>query len=270
MRIESKLSIRLARTKASRQAMKERKSSRSAASKKNTTSNKSTTTNSILSALNSKKTTASKYQTSTTTQLKTNYTAVKTVAGKVQEDAAKLLATGSDSLFGKALSVKAAQENSTAAENTLGETNELTAAESAKAKESVLKVINSFIDDYNTMLNKLDNIGGSLNNMYAKQLRNYVTQNETALKNIGITKTKAGTLSVNQEKLKTADISAIQKVFGTNGSFVYKVASKSKSVEANAETNLASLNKSTYSSFNYNKSGISYNSDKTSSYHAKG
>ena len=267
MRVGNSTTRALARARVLRQAKIKARSKSSS----NTSSKKSNnaTASSLLNKINNSKNGTN--NSTNTTQVKSNYTAMKTAANGVQEHLNKLLATGEDSLFGKAIPDKESKTNSTKASNTTTDSDETEASaeELAKYKENVEKEINNFIDDYNTMVSKMSSIGGTINNIYLKQIKTYVSDNKTALKNLGITQASDGTLRVNQKTLKAADVTKMQKVFGAKNSFADKVAARSKNVESNANTNLTALNKSSSSS-NYNRYGSSNSSYGGSGYNAKG
>ena len=68
-------------------------------------------------------------------------------------------------------------------------------------------------------------------------------------------------LTIDREKLESADLEKLKNVFQGEDSFASKVAEKVKKIEENAQTNLNSLNSATYSSLlaNYGSSGSKYN-----------
>lgn len=223
---------------------------------------KARTSKSTSSGTTSSKTTTSKTGTSSnsnTNQMSKNYTAIKDAAASLQTHATKLLATGDDSLFGKASQSTA--ENTDNSTKQTADSSTVSESELSQNKDNLLKEINSFVGDYNTMVTKMSTTGGISNNLYLKQIKNFATQNQAAFKEIGITQKSNGTLSVNQKTMKAADTEDLQKVFGAKDSFAAKVSTKSETVESNAKTTLASLKNYTT---NYNKYGY-LNSTSTSS-----
>ncbi len=237
--------------------------------------------NSILNALNKKSSVSSKNKTTnqtSETKLKINYTAIKNAANGLQGHAAKLLSTKEDSLFGMAIpettkdvtTKDTTTKDTTTKDTTTNATTQPTEAELLKGKENVVKEITGFIEDYNTMISKMSSMNNSLNNIYIKQFKNCVADNRVALKALGITQAANGTLSVNQKTLNAADVSKMQKVFGTKNSFADKVTTRSDNVELNAENKLEEYNKSNHSS-SYNRYGKNYtNSSIESKYNVKG
>ncbi|MDE6607585.1 MAG: hypothetical protein K2K54_07520 [Lachnospiraceae bacterium] len=166
---------------------------------------------------------------------KSNYTAMKSAAQDVQTYLEHLMSEKEGSLFQKA------------------ETSGDTAA--------IVSEVKSFVDDYNTMVRKMNSEGGTVNELYVKQLHGFVVSHKSKLENIGITEDKNGLLTVDRNKLEAADLEKLKNVFQGENSFAQKVADRSKKVEENADTNLNSLNSATYSSIlaNYGISGSKYN-----------
>ncbi len=133
---------------------------------------------------------------------------------------------------------------------------EITEEERAKYKEQAEEEITEFIDDYNTLMNTLSKESSAANNAYFKQLKNYFQSAKSTLAEMGITQNSDGTLSLDKETLKKADISIGQKVFGGEDSFAGKVKEGAEKIAANAETNLSVLNSSLYTgNYSYNRSG---------------
>ena len=217
------------------------------------------------SGTTSSKTTSSKTGTTETAgslkiaEMSKNYNAIKNAAASLQTHASKLLATGDDSLFGIVVTGETSKDQSTSKniDNSAKQTADcstLTEAELSENKDNVFKEINSFVEDYNTLVSKMSTTGGMLNNLYLRQIKSYATQNRSSFKEIGITQKSNGTLSVNQKNMKAADTAGLQKVFGVKDCFAAKVSVKSESVESNANTTLTSLKKN-YTTTNYNKYG---------------
>lgn len=133
---------------------------------------------------------------------------------------------------------------------------ELTEEESVRYKEQAEEEIADFIDDYNALMKTLSKESGSANNAYFKQLKNYFQSSKSALAEMGITQESDGTLSLNKETLKAADIETVQKVFAGKGSFAEKVKETADKITDNAEMNLSILNSSLYAgNYSYNKNG---------------
>jgi len=145
-----------------------------------------------------------------TTKLSNNYLELKNAAAGLQKHASNLTASGND----------------------------------------LLNEINSFVQDYNTMVGKMSSIGGTTNNLYLKQMKSDVTRNQSALKEIGITQKKNGTLFINNKTIRTAHEKDLQSVFSKKDCFASKISEKSEIVESKATSILASLKKSNASIYN--------------------
>ncbi len=132
----------------------------------------------------------------------------------------------------------------------------LTEEEIAKYKDSVIKEVPNMIEDYNLMMRKMSEEGGNVNKIYLKQMKSYFDNAKSKLEGLGITQRNDGTLALNQELLKAADAKQIKEVLGSTGSFVDDIGKRAANVIANADTNLAVLNRSQYAgNYTYNQYG---------------
>lgn len=208
-------------------------------------SSRSSSANALLQALSGKlnldgSSTQDKSQiNSTLSTLKTGYTKMQKASVALQDCAEKLLDSGEESLFAK--------------------------AKESGSTEDVVSEIEKFVNAYNDMYTQMDTLGGNVNTAYVKQLNKFVTENKAALKEIGITQAKDGTLTIKEKTLKSAELEKLQTLFGTDKSFADKIADKAGNVEGNADANLNAINSSSYnskgtSSFNrYNSYSSNYN-----------
>ena len=67
--------------------------------------------------------------------------------------------------------------------------------EGEDAGKQLTKEMESFVSDYNMMIRKIGDLSDSVDETYAKKLKTEISARETALKQIGITLEKDGTLS---------------------------------------------------------------------------
>ena len=151
---------------------------------------------------------------------------IKTATTGIRNRSERLLDTGKESLF-----AKAKKENST--KNVVGE-------------------INSFVEDYNNMINNMNKTQDKLNYTYKSKLANDVLNSKSDLNAIGVTEAKNGNLAVDQKVLENAKIADLQKVFGGATSFGGNVAVKSIYIEANSVSQMSQSNMRT---FGYNGAG---------------
>lgn len=169
-------------------------------------------------------------------ETKSNYTTMKTAAENMTKYLDKLMADGEDSLFGT--------------------------GEKAPDKDKIVSNINEMAEAYNDCLTSLTDEGGTINEMYARQLKNLVISNSSKLEKIGITKDKYDKLKIDKEKLNNAETEDLKALFQGEGGFADKLLGRSDKIKENADTNLNSLNNATYSSLlsNYGTSGSRFNS----------
>lgn len=133
---------------------------------------------------------------------------------------------------------------------------ELTQEELAGLKENVISEATSMAEAYNQMVQAMTDEGGTVNEIYLKQMKGYFQNAKSAMEDIGITQNSSGTLSVNAELLKAADIQKLVNTLGMEGTFVDDIGKRAQNVISNARTNLAILNKSQYAGlYSYNQYG---------------
>lgn len=163
---------------------------------------------------------------------KKNYTAMREAAESLSGHTAKLLLLGKKDL------------------------EELTEEELTGLKESTVLEAASMVESYNEMIRAMTDEGGTVNEIYLKQMKGYFKNAKSDLEALGITQSSDGTLSVNTELLKGADIQKLVKTLGMEGSFTDDIGKRAQNVISNAETNLAVLNKSQYAGlYSYNQYG---------------
>ncbi|MBD5546167.1 MAG: hypothetical protein HDQ97_01975 [Lachnospiraceae bacterium] len=169
--------------------------------------------NTLLNALNK--------SSATDAATKTKYEKLEKAADQLSEAASVFMATGEDSLFSK--------------------------ARESGDNQDVYNAVEDFVGKYNSTLSALKNTSGTLNDYYSQMLKSAASDNKEALENIGITIAKDGSLSVDKDKLKEADIDTLEKVLGNTKGFTQKAAYVADRVSDNAHTNQSSLS-SQYSS----------------------
>lgn len=136
------------------------------------------------------------------------------------------------------------------------EWDKLTEEETAKYKEDMLAEVSGIIEDYNQMMKSMAAEGGSVNDIYVKQMKGYFQNAKSKLGELGITQNNDGSLALNKELFKAADASKMKQVLGTTGTFIDDIGKRAENVIANAETNLTILNRSQYAgNYSYNQHG---------------
>ena len=119
---------------------------------------------------------------------KKNSLQLESSAESLSDYAAKLAGNGDDSLFAKA-------EQS-------GDTSEIIATAERMA------------ESYNKTIKSLKNSDSTLNKFYLQELSGYTAGQSDALKAVGITRNKDGSLSIQKDTLKSADLDSLKKAFG--------------------------------------------------------
>ena len=206
----------------------------------------------------------SKYQSGTTNTAleKSYYTDMGESAASIQDRVIAFLKRGENTLFGTETSKteeskteeSKTEERKTEESKTEESTGNTSQVSAETQRNKIVKQIQGFVDDYNTMRNSMEKLGGQVRQVYIQQLDKQVTRNAKALEEIGITQNKDGTLSAKSSALREADLEKIKSLFGTADSFANKVSDISNGVEKNARDNLYELKFRSYSS-GYSKTG---------------
>ncbi|MDO5574194.1 MAG: hypothetical protein Q4G60_09500 [bacterium] len=142
------------------------------------------------------------------------------------------------------------------------ETSLFAKAEASGNTEDVVKSVEAFVSDYNSMLTAMNNQGGEVNKAYAKMMSQYYTENKDALNAVGITQNENGTLSVKEETLKAAPLSSLKSLFGSEKSYLASIKDTSEKIESNAQAYVDYYNGGTYNALkgSYGLSGSLFDS----------
>ena len=102
-----------------------------------------------------------------------------------------------------------------------------------KARESgstdqLVSDIKSFVNQYNNMLDDLEESGSRADQLFLTQLSSMSRAAEKDLALTGVTRRSDGTLVVDEKKLEAADVDTLEKVWGGSG-FSSKAAAKAGS-----------------------------------------
>lgn len=118
-----------------------------------------------------------------------------------------------------------------------------------------------FVQAYNEMMDSINEEGGTVNNMYLRQLHGYAVSVRSKLEQIGITENDNGTLKLDKKVLQNAETEKVKELFQGEGSYADKLLDRIEKVKENARTNLNSMNHATYSSLleSYKSSGNYFN-----------
>ena len=113
----------------------------------------------------------------------------------------------------------------------------------AKVKESgsnaeIVANIKGLVGQYNSMLGNLRDSGTRTDSNYLSQLNTITGMNSSELASCGVTRKTDGTLVVDDEKLASADLATLEKVWGGRSGLASRVSLWSDSVETTAERSM--------------------------------
>ncbi|MBQ9610852.1 MAG: flagellar filament capping protein FliD [Lachnospiraceae bacterium] len=149
---------------------------------------------------------------------------------KAEDKKLTLTKNGSESLSS---SVKALMSNSLFEKKKISSKDEKTGETSEKEDydwEAITKAVKSFVDDYNSVITDAadTNLNGVLRNTL--HMTSATKANSKLLSEIGITVGKDNKLTVDEDKLKEADISTLKSVFNGSGSFADRISTMSDAI----------------------------------------
>lgn len=124
-------------------------------------------------------------------------------------------------------------------------------------KNNLINDIRDFVSDYNEVYSDLTDIGGAANLAFKRTLNSIVSANKTALKEIGITVSNSGELTIDEKTLQNADFDKVKALFAKEGGFAEKISTKMESIESAAVNSLTTLSKLYGATSTYNKFGTS-------------
>ncbi len=149
------------------------------------------------------------------TEKKTGFEKLGEASETLTEKALQFLGQGKDSLFDE--------------------------AKESGSNEEIWERAEALVKSYNSLLKELDTTSTQLEDYYKKMLVESAGGSAEGLAQIGISQQKDGTLKLDREKLKAADLKTLEKVLGRDGGFTAKVALIAGRVAANAQANVESL-----------------------------
>lgn len=157
---------------------------------------------------------------------KNNYAKLEDLSEKLSQSASKLVGSDKDSVYDKA-------------------------KESGDTKD-ILSDVNKMVEAYNATMKQLKTTGGTMNEFYLKQLNDIPAGSKEALKSIGITQAKDGSLNVDEKVFRNADADTLQKVLGGENGFASRISFLGEHINKNASENVVSA------SNRYNSNGSTY------------
>ncbi len=115
-------------------------------------------------------------------------------------------------------------------------------------KEPIYNNAREMVKNYNNTIKALKNTSSPLDHYYRQMLGEVSTDAEAQLKEIGITKASDGTLSVDKDKMTSADIDKLEEILGADGTFSSRISFLANRIADNAKANAASAS-SQYNAF---------------------
>ncbi len=144
-----------------------------------------------------------------------SYSKIATTSGeKLREIGEKLTATGKTTFFGN--------------------------AEMSGATKAIVHRVKDFVNAYNTELSALTKLGGEENLEFVSKMKKYASDNESVLKEVGITVLKDGSLNIDNTKMDAATLENLKKAFNGESSFAGKVTALTEGIVSNVNTKLKS------------------------------
>lgn len=123
------------------------------------------------------------------------------------------------------------------------------------SKDKVDETVSSFVSAYNTLVSNMSSVGNTIENTYKKKLDELVSENKEQLAAVGITVEADGKLKVDSDKLKSADVSELKKIFGSDSDFIKTVKEQAQSVN-NVVSQALSIQKSLSSLYSSSSSNV--------------
>lgn len=115
-------------------------------------------------------------------------------------------------------------------------------------KEPIYNNAREMVKNYNNTIKALKNTSSPLDHYYRQMLGEVSTDAEAQLKEIGITRASDGTLSVDKDKMTSADIDKLEEILGADGTFSSRISFLANRIADNAKANAASAS-SQYNAF---------------------
>ena len=132
-------------------------------------------------------------------------------------------------------------------------------AESVYNTENLYNNVKEFVDNYNGVIDAAEDTNTS---SIAKNLNNMINQtkaNQNMLSKIGIEIGEDNKLTLNKDKLMSADADTVKSMLGSTGSYGYRVSASASMINFNAEYEASRANTYTSSgnySNNYNTGNL--------------
>lgn len=127
-------------------------------------------------------------------------------------------------------------------------------------RDAIYSAVKNFVDAYNSTLDSASSQDNLTILRKAATMTKSTSVNQNTLRDVGITIGKDNKLSVNEEKLKNADIGTLKTLFSGYGSFASNVANKASDIATMADQLAKSASRSNASLYTNSGNYSSYSS----------
>lgn len=162
-------------------------------------------------------TTAKKTASKSTDSAKT-LSKIEGAADDLKESADKLIKTGSKSVFNK-------KDVTTKDEDGYNKTTK------EYDTEAIYQAVSSFVEDYNTLIDKAGDSKSSNIINKTKSLVNVTDANKSLLSKVGITVNKDNSLSIDKDAFKSSDMNTVKSLFNGSSSYAYRVSAQASMID---------------------------------------
>lgn len=101
--------------------------------------------------------------------------------------------------------------------------------------EKIYTAVSAFVEDYNSVLDTMDDVNSTSILNRAKNMTQATTANSKLLSKVGITINSDNSLSIDKETFLKADVSTVKSLFNGNGSYAYRVSASASMMNYAAE-----------------------------------
>lgn len=119
-------------------------------------------------------------------------------------------------------------------------------ADSVYSEENLAKNVKDFVDSYNSVIDAAEDTNTNSINKNLESMINQTKVNQKLLANIGIGVDENNKLTLDEAKLKEADVDSVKSMLGSTGSYGYRVSAGASMINFNAEYEASRAN--TYTS----------------------
>ncbi len=137
-------------------------------------------------------------------------------------------------------------------------TNEDGSTSTSYDYDSIYSALSDFVDSYNDLIDSSEDSDSSGVLSAVSSMTTYSKVNQKLLASVGISIKSDNTLKLDEDKVKSADISSLKSLFGTKGGYGYQVSAMSSMAKTYASNSLSTTYNSN-GSYNY-LTNSSYNS----------